>query len=152
MSLEANPIDVHRATDAVLAQLDHLAAKFPHLLFIATSNFPEAIDRAFLSRADLIVTIGMPEVEACRKILTDTIESLADAFPKVKHLLSQSEFEEAAQLCYGLDGRRIRKLVAAACTFNKEVALDPNKLTAKDILLSVKHEQQENEKEKGVMK
>jgi len=30
MSLEANPIDVHRATDAVLAQLDQLAARFPN--------------------------------------------------------------------------------------------------------------------------
>lgn len=25
LSLEANPIDIHRATDAVLVQLDHLA-------------------------------------------------------------------------------------------------------------------------------
>ena len=44
MSLEANPIDVHRTTDAVLAQLDHLAANHPNLLFIATSNFTRAID------------------------------------------------------------------------------------------------------------
>ena len=38
MSMEANPIDVHRATDAVLTQLDQLAADNPQLLFIATSN------------------------------------------------------------------------------------------------------------------
>jgi pachytene checkpoint protein 2 len=152
MSLEANPVDVHRATDAVLAQLDHLAAQFTQLLFIATSNFPEAIDRAFLSRADLIVTVGMPDAEACRRILTSTVESLAVAFPKAQHLLSQPEFDEAAELCLGLDGRRIRKLVAAACRFNKETALDPGKLTAGDILLAVKHEQRENKIGKGAAK
>ena len=47
LSLEANPIDVHRATDAALAQLDRLAERHPHILFVATSNFPKAIDRAF---------------------------------------------------------------------------------------------------------
>lgn len=57
MSLEANPVDVHRATDAVLAQLDQLASKYPNLLFVATSNFPKAIDGAFLSRVDQIVTL-----------------------------------------------------------------------------------------------
>ena len=40
MSLEANPIDIHRATDAVLVQLDVLAERHTNLLFIATSNFP----------------------------------------------------------------------------------------------------------------
>src|SRR5712671_5980514 len=53
MSLEANPIDIHRATDAVLVQLDALAEQHPNLLFIATSNFPQAIDSAFTSRCDL---------------------------------------------------------------------------------------------------
>jgi len=36
MSMEANPVDVHRATDAVLAQIDQLAGTYPNLLFIAT--------------------------------------------------------------------------------------------------------------------
>src|SRR5438093_71900 len=66
MSLEANPVDVHRATDAVLAQLDQLASKYPNLLFVATSNFPKAIDEAFLSRVDQIVTIDLPIADACQ--------------------------------------------------------------------------------------
>ncbi len=53
MSLEANPIDIHRATDAVLVQLDALAERYPDLLFLATSNFPQAVDAAFMSRCDL---------------------------------------------------------------------------------------------------
>ena len=48
MSLEANPVDIHRATDAVLVQLDLLAETHPNLLFIATSNFPQAQVSNFL--------------------------------------------------------------------------------------------------------
>lgn len=140
LSLEANPVDVHRTTDAVLAQLDHLAAKFPQLLFVATSNFAEAIDEAFLSRADLIVEIGKPNAEACRAILTETVEGLAAAYPPVKKILEQREFESAVRLSVGLDGRKIRKLIAAACTFEKETAANPARLTAKDVLRAVEHE------------
>ena len=73
MSMDANPVDVHRATDAVLTQLDQLAASNTQLLFIATSNFPGAIDDAFLSRADLVVTVELPTADACRAILLDTL-------------------------------------------------------------------------------
>lgn len=134
MSLEANPIDVHRATDAVLAQLDHLAAAHPNLLFIATSNFPKAIDEAFLSRADVVRTIGIPNADACRSILLATIEALAQAYPKLKRLESDSDVARAAKACRGLDGRQIRKVVVAACARRKEVALDPSLLTGADIL------------------
>lgn len=142
LSMEANPIDVHRATDAVLAQLDHLAASYPNLLFVATSNFPKAIDSAFLSRSDLIITIDLPSPDACRAILSDTLESMGSAFPAVKKLPKDRDFNKAAKLCSGLDGRRIRKLVAAACTYNKQTALDPNKLSMADIIQAIEHEQQ----------
>ena len=149
MSLQANPIDVHRATDAVLAQLDQLAAQYPMLLFLATSNFPEAIDSAFLSRTDLTVTVGLPGPEACKHILTSTVLALAKTFPRLDSIVSQPDFEKAGELCYGLDGRRIRKLVAAACTFSKETTIDPNRLTAKDILRAVEHEQKATNVAKG---
>lgn len=149
LSLEANPVDVHRATDAVLAQLDQLAARYPNLLFIATSNFPKAIDDAFLSRADLIVTLDLPAPEACRAILTSTLDAMGEAFPQVKKLLKDSALDEAVHLCNGLDGRRIRKLVASACTLNKEVALDPNKLSMADIIHAIEHERQQLKAAKG---
>lgn len=148
MSLQANPIDVHRATDAVLAQMDQLADSYPNLLFLATSNFPEAIDQAFLSRADLIVTVDMPGPEACRKILIKAVEALSQAFPAVKAISSQADFDRAVKATQGLDGRRIRKLVASACTFSKETALDPSRLTATDLL----HAAEQAQKETRVMK
>jgi SpoVK/Ycf46/Vps4 family AAA+-type ATPase len=143
MSMEANPVDVHRATDAVLAQVDHLADSHPELLFIATSNFPEMIDEAFLSRADLIVNVDMPGPEACRAILASTVEALAEVFPKVGKILSDADFDKAAELCKGLDGRRIRKLVPSACAFSKETASDPSLLTAGDLVRAAKHAKKE---------
>lgn len=134
MSLEANPIDVHRATDAVLAQLDYLAAKQKKLLFIATSNFPGAIDSALVSRADLVRTIGLPTPEACHTILLSTIAALAEAYPRLKSLQGDKEVTEASKACEGLDGRQIRKVIVSACARRKEVAVDPASLTGADIL------------------
>jgi SpoVK/Ycf46/Vps4 family AAA+-type ATPase len=134
MSFEANPIDVHRATDAVLAQLDYLAAKQKKLLFIATSNFPGAIDSALVSRADLVRTVGLPVQEACHKILLSTIDGLAQAYPRLRRLKTDKDVLQAANVCEGLDGRQIRKVVVSACARRKEVAIDPAALTGADIL------------------
>ena len=139
MSLEANPVDVHRATDAVLASLDNLATRHPQLLFIATSNFGEAVDGAFTSRADLIEFIDKPDKAACRAILTDSLSALAELWPKVARLTESKKFETAVAECVGLDGREIRKAVIAACAFSKELALDPSLLEIDDLVRSIRH-------------
>lgn len=149
MSLEANPIDVHRATDAVLAQLDQLAARFSQLLFIATSNFEQAIDLAFLSRADLIEPIGMPDEAACEQILRATLIALAKPFPKVETIMRTPEFKRAARLCLGLDGRRIRKIPIAACARDKQIAMDPNRLTANDLVAAIEQAHEEIARRNG---
>lgn len=139
MSLEANPIDVHRATDAVLAQLDQLATNNPQLLFIATSNFAGAVDEAFLSRADLVVTIGLPSPQACEAILLDTVDRLARVYPKLVKLRDHQLLRDASKLCVGLDGRRIRKAVVSALALTRETAMDPSALSADEILAAITH-------------
>jgi SpoVK/Ycf46/Vps4 family AAA+-type ATPase len=65
-SFEANPVDVHRATDAVLLGIDEIAKKLPSVLFVTTTNFIEAVDSAFLSRADLVMRFSLPDVAGPR--------------------------------------------------------------------------------------
>jgi SpoVK/Ycf46/Vps4 family AAA+-type ATPase len=149
LSLEANPVDVHRATDAALVQLDHLAAEFPQLLFIATSNFPQAIDAAFISRADFVLTVPLPNEQAIREILTSTLTGLGDLYPPVKRLTADASFSEIVRACVGLDGRQLRKLVASACTFDKQTALDPSRLTITDLRRAAAHVQSEAKISKG---
>src|SRR6185369_13919040 len=132
-------VDVHRATDAVLASVDLLARNHSNLLFIATSNFQEAVDEAFLSRADLIEFIDKPDEAACRAILEDSLAALGERWPKIKALITDSEFAVAVKEAVGLDGREIRKAVVGACAFSKEVALNPNALGIQDLISSIKH-------------
>lgn len=133
LSFEANPIDVYRATDAALVQLDYLGDAFPNLLIVATSNFPQAIDAAFLSRSDMILSVPLPDKAACHEIICDALKGLSKSFARVKDLLQSRELTEIAEICVGMDGRQIRKMIAAACTFNRDTAADPNKLSIGDL-------------------
>lgn len=145
LSLEANPVDVHRATDAVLASVDALATAYPRLLFIATSNFSEAVDGAFMSRADLVEFIDKPDRHAREAILRDTLEGLGARWVEVAKLAKHAKFSEAVDACDGLDAREIRKVVMGACAHSNDVALDPNKLSIDDVLRSIR---MKNNKEK----
>ncbi len=147
LSMDANPIDIHRATDAALVQLDHLGEQYPNLLIVATSNFPQAIDSAFISRSDLLITVPLPDQHACKEILADTLRGLAKAFPKVEELSHHRDLAKVAEACYGLDGRQIRKMVASACTLHRETAADPNKLKLEDMLRTAEKVTQERKTE-----
>jgi len=149
LSLEANPVDVHRATDAALVQLDHLAGQFQNLLFIATSNFPQAIDTAFVSRADLVLTVPLPSKEAITDILQSTLEGLAKQFPALADIASDPRLADVANVCVGLDGRQTRKLIAVACAYDKAVALDPSKLTLGHLTQAANHAKAESIVSKG---
>ena len=137
LSFDANPADVHRAVDAALVGLDSIARSHSDVVFIATSNFPDAIDSALTSRADLVVPIRLPNLKARRAILSDTIAALTDAFPAASGLLSDDVLDEAAKKSDGLDGRRLRKTIVAATGLSNAATVDPGNVSAEDLLAAV---------------
>ena len=131
LSLDANPIDVHRATDAALAGMDRLTREHRNVLLIATTNFPKAVDLAVLSRADHIEEIPLPNETARREIITDTLRSLGQVWKEVGKI--EKHASHLAKVSEGLDGRRLRKEVFVAIGSDIETAKDPNRLTAGQI-------------------
>lgn len=136
LSLEANPIDVHRATDAALAGLDLLTRQHQNVLLIATTNFPKALDGALLSRADLIEEIGPPNASAREEIIKEVLKHLAEHWSGLGHLAKNiKEFVEGSD---GLDGRRLRKAFIAAIASSIDTARDPNKLKASHVIAALR--------------
>ena len=133
-SFETNPVDVHRATDAVMLGIDTIAKSLPSVLFVTTTNFIDAIDDAFLSRADLVMHFALPSAETIANILQHSLEELAVQWPALLPLFQQrKEIEQIAKLCEGWNGRQVRKLVLAALAQRLEVAKDPSRLTLDDL-------------------
>src|SRR5688500_1344199 len=125
-SFETNPVDVHRATDAVMLGIDEVARKLPAVLFVTTTNFIDAIDEAFLSRADLVMHFALPDPGTIAKILHDSLAELAVQWPELRFLHeSNQEIEKVAKLCEGWSGRQVRKLVLAALAQRPEVSKNP---------------------------
>jgi AAA+ superfamily predicted ATPase len=139
-SLGANPVDVHRATDALLAGIDAVAAELPRVLFLATTNFTAAVDDAFLSRADLVLTLSLPDTATIAQIIRHSLLELAVLWPGTAPLAEDGGLHaKLADACAGLDGRRVRKLVLSALTLRQEVTRDPNELGADDLIAAVAH-------------
>ena len=137
LSLDANPIDVHRAVDAALVGLDQLAQRHPDILIIATSNFAGVVDPALASRADWIFDMSLPGLKARRAILEKTIASVAAVFDGAARLLEPALLDSAAAAADGLDGRRLRKAVAAACAVSPAGHGDPDRVSPDDLLAAL---------------
>jgi pachytene checkpoint protein 2 len=137
-SMGANPVDVHRATDALLAGIDAVATDLPRVLFLATTNFADAVDEAFLSRADLVLTLSLPDTTTIAQIIRHSLLELAALWSDTAQLAHDDGLHaKLADACAGLDGRRVRKLVLSALALRQEVTRDPSKLTADDLVAAV---------------
>ena len=133
-SLAANPADVHRATDAVLAALDSNTALYSNLVFVATSNFLGALDEAFLSRVDVHIHVPAPNESGITKILKHALESMGTAYPGLGKLASDAGIEKVAKRLDGADGRRVRKTIMEAMLGRREAVIDPGSTTVDDLL------------------
>ena len=138
-SFETNPVDVQRATDAVLAGLDHLAAAFPGAVVVTTTNFLSAVDEAFLSRADLVVELALPDLSARERIIAMALADLAVLWPALKELAEDTELHSlVAEATPGWDGRRMRKLPLSVVGADPALARDPGLLTATRLRAAVR--------------
>jgi pachytene checkpoint protein 2 len=134
-SLETNPVDVHRATDAVLSGIDHVSRDCPNVTFIATTNHIAGVDVAFLSRADLVEQIGLPGTKAIARILRDSLCELVPA-----DRIEDAALHALATACAdrGLDARQVRKLVLRAASSSRALALAPEKVTLADVAAALR--------------
>lgn len=86
----SEPVDAVRAVNALLTQLDGLKA-YPNVMVLTTSNITEAIDLAFVDRADIKAYIGPPPLHARYEIMRTCIGELqrvgiiADAISLVRY-------------------------------------------------------------------
>jgi pachytene checkpoint protein 2 len=128
-SLETNPVDVHRSTDAVLAGVDRVAGDWPNVVFLATTNFPRGVDPAFLSRADLVQQIGLPGIDAVAAIVADTLGEVGAAAGDPEELQALA----ASCVAADLDARQIRKLVIRTASSSRALALAPKQMTVGDL-------------------
>ena len=138
-SLETNPVDVHRATDAVLAGVDRVARECPNVVFLATTNHVAGVDVAFLSRADLVEEVGLPGAEAVARILRDTLAELVPADRAEEPALHALAAECVRR---GMDARQVRKLVLRAVCASQELALAPERLTLGDVVAALPEDAQ----------
>jgi AAA+ superfamily predicted ATPase len=138
-SFDTNPVDVHRATDAVLSGLDVLRAQRPGTLLVVTTNFEEAVDDAFLSRADLLVRTDLPDESVIPLIVADSLRELAAQWTELSALAEDGALHRrVGKTLAGLDGRRIRKTVHGALALRLETAREPSLLCADDLLLAAR--------------
>ncbi|KAF9912331.1 Pachytene checkpoint protein 2 [Lobosporangium transversale] len=130
----SEPSDSIRVVNALLTQIDRLR-KQKNVLILSTTNITEAIDIAFIDRADIKMYIGPPTQAVIYSILNSTLEELQRVGiiePKTS-LMSWATFQrqessqmqdshlsqrlriahslyEIASVGQGLSGRAIRKL------------------------------------------
>ena len=71
----AEPSDAIRVVNALLTQVDGLKHR-PNAMVLTTSNITEAIDLAFVDRADIKAYVGPPGFEARCAIITSAINEL----------------------------------------------------------------------------
>ena len=71
----SEPSDAIRVVNALLTQIDALRHR-PNVMVLTTSNITEAIDLAFVDRADIKAYVGPPGFEARCAIITSAINEL----------------------------------------------------------------------------
>lgn len=140
ISLETNPVDVHRTTDAVITAVDLLADLCPNVVTVVTTNFPDLVDGALRSRSDITLTMPLPNREVIEEILRSTLLAWGDQHPDLKLLADDPDLRDVAAVLgeAGIDARQARKFILQSLTADLTVAAVPGSLTIQQMLTVAK--------------
>lgn len=109
----AEPSDAIRVVNALLTQLDALKEK-KNAMVLTTSNVTDAIDVAFIDRADVKMYVGNPADTARGHILLSSINELkrVGILPPTKLQMAKDSnlFKDVVIATEGMSGRALRKL------------------------------------------
>lgn len=103
------PGDAVRVVNALLGGLDSLAC-LPNVTTLCTSNLRNGVDDAFVDRADWVVEVAAPGVEARRRVVAACLNELVHAGVVEKGDNIDEAVKSICDRCDGLSGRRICKL------------------------------------------
>jgi SpoVK/Ycf46/Vps4 family AAA+-type ATPase len=101
----SDPTDLVRFVDQLLTEIDSLQ-EFSDALVVGTSNFSVVLDKAFVSRADLALTVPLPDLQTRLAILQTRCKTLRP----LGLLLDGDELTAIAKASEGLTGRTLGKL------------------------------------------
>jgi DNA polymerase III delta prime subunit len=167
----SEPSDSLRVVNALLTQIDRLK-QHHNVLIITTSNITDAIDVAFVDRADIKAYVGNPSLSARYHVLRSSIRELQrcrlventeeEIAESTLGLVAKEEWLEGmagltltpspsqrlftiAQRCEGLSGRALRKLPFLAYAANIGTVCTPlfEFLTALEKAIEQEHEARE---------
>jgi SpoVK/Ycf46/Vps4 family AAA+-type ATPase len=137
----SDPSDLVRFCDQLFRDIDSLQ-QYPQAIVVGTTNFPSVIDQAFWSRADLVLTIPLPDLQTRQAILQARMRTLSP----LGLMLSGEELTVLAREAEGMSGRTLGKLFARTY-FEKGVAYED--MSVEDVLATIAKERMKKETENG---
>eukprot|EP00924_Labyrinthula_sp_SR-Ha-C_P007600 snap_masked-scaffold_42-processed-gene-1.19-mRNA-1 protein AED:0.16 eAED:0.20 QI:0/0/0/0.66/1/1/3/0/434 len=108
----SEPTDAIRVVNALLTQLDSLKY-FSNVVIMTTSNLTNAIDTAFIDRADLCEYVGLPSFKARQTIFKAALQELRSSrliFGDFLKLSVRTTMKELCNTSEGLSGRSLKKI------------------------------------------
>jgi SpoVK/Ycf46/Vps4 family AAA+-type ATPase len=143
---ESNPVDVFKAVNAALQEIDDLAYHGYNVFTIATSNLTKAMDRAFFDRADLKVFIDLPDEKYRGIIIRDTLKEYNRLFGAKMDVYGGAE--KLKRITEGFSARQLRKLPIEAVGRSRVLAMNPSRLTISDLIKTVRRIRRLRERDK----